>query len=93
MQGLDFAGYAELVAKPSRKVDPLFEQKRLIESEMLQLINATVKAPYKPLQPVLFRIKMVDAGYKTVESWYQLLSEMKQSKNPGATFGWKVKIK
>ena len=92
MQGLTL-DITQYTPKSKRKPDAQFEQRRLIEAEMLPLINSNVKPPYKHVQPVLFRIKMVNAGYNTVESWYQLLAELKQAKSPGACWGFKMKVK
>ena len=64
-----------------------------IRDEFLTLINSQVKKPYKPLTEMQFKIRMNDAGFVTVESWYQLLGELKQAKSPGACFGYKTKLK
>ena len=82
-----------LTPKTTRKPDPVFEQKRLMIPEFLTLINSQVKAPYKPITEMQLKIRMNDAGYVTVESWYELLAEMKQAKSPGACFGYKTKKK
>lgn len=79
--------------KSKRKPDAVYEQKRLMLPEFLTLINSQVKKPYKPITEMQFKIRMNNAGYVTVESWYQLLGEMKQAKSPGACFGFKTKLK
>lgn len=92
MQQLTF-DITTLTPKTTRKPDAVFEQKRLMIPEFLTLINSQVKAPYKPITEMQFKIRMNDAGYVTVESWYELLAEMKQAKSPGACFGYKTKKK
>lgn len=92
MQTLTF-NLTTLTPKTTRKPDPIFEQKRLLIPEFLTLINSQVKAPYKPITEMRFKIRMNDAGYVSVESWYELLAIIKQSKNPGATWGYKMKGK
>lgn len=87
---LDITQY---IPKSKRVPDPIFEQKRLIESEMLPLINSSVKPPYKPITALQYRIRMNDAGLTSVESQYQLLAEMKQAKSPGACWGANTKKK
>jgi len=75
--------------KSTRTPDPEFEQKRLLEPEFLAIINTKERQ----WSAVGFRGRMWDSGHKTSSSWYQLLSEMKQSKSPGACWGAKTKGK
>ena len=79
--------------KSKRKPCAVYEQKKLLIPEFLTLINSQVKKPYSPITEMQFKIRMNDAGYVTVESWYELLAIIKQSKNPGATFGYRTKVK
>ncbi len=88
MQQLTF-DLTTLTPKTTRKPDPEFERKRLVEREMLPIINS---GSHK-WSSIGFRGRMWDAGYRTAENWEGLLSEMKQSKNPGATWGYKMKRK
>jgi hypothetical protein len=92
MQGLTL-DISQYETKSKRKPCPLYEQKKLLIPEFLTLINSQVKKPYKPLTEMQFKIRMNDAGFVTVESWYQLLGELKQAKSPGACFGYKTKLK
>jgi hypothetical protein len=82
-----------LEPKSKRKPCAVYEQKRLLIPEFLTLINSQVKKPYSPITEMQFKIRMNDAGYVTVESWYTLLAELKQSSKPGALWGFKVKLK
>lgn len=69
-----------LTPKTTRKPDRIYEEKKLMIPEFLTLINSQVKAPYKPITEMRFKIRMNDAGYVSVESWYELLAIIKQSK-------------
>ena len=82
---------AQFEQKSKRKPEPTYEQKKLLIPEFLTLINSQVKKPYKPITEMQFKIRMNDAGYVTVESWYTLLAELKQSSKPGALWGFKMK--
>lgn len=81
------------VITSKRVADPEFEKKKLLIPEFLNLINKDVKPPYKPLTEMQLKCRMVDAGYKTAQSWYELLADMKQAKSPGACWGSKTKRK
>jgi len=87
---LDITQY---IPKSKRVPNAQFEIKKLIESEMLPLINSSVKPPYKPITALQYRIRMNDAGFTSVESQYELLALMKQAKSPGACWGAKTKAK
>lgn len=79
----------QLESKSKRKPDSEYEKKKLLIPEFLALINTNPK--YKPYDELRFKIRMMDAGYKTAQSWMELLAEMKQSKNPGGYWGNKMK--
>ena len=87
---LDISQYE---TKSKRKPDRTFEEKKLMIPEFLTLINSQVKKPYKPITEMQFKIRMNDAGYVTVDSWFTLLAELKQSSKPGALWGFKMKLK
>jgi hypothetical protein len=79
--------------KSKRKPDAVYEQKRLMLPEFLTLINSQVKKPYKPLTEMQLKCRMMDAGYRTAQSWYDLLALLKQSSKPGALWGYEMKKK
>ena len=71
----------------TRKLDVEYEQKKLIEPELLALANSGTNQ----WSLIGFRGRLWDAGYRTAQSWHELLGEMKQAKNPAACFGGKTK--
>ncbi len=82
MQSLTFDSFELTVNVSKRKVDPEYEQKKLLVPEFLSFV---------PINEMQLKIRMWDGGYRTAQSWHELLGEMKQAKNPAACFGGKTK--
>lgn len=81
------------VVTSKRAPDRDYEEKKLLIPEFLNLINRDVKKPYKPLTEMQLKCRMMDAGYRSAQSWYELLALMKQSSKPGALWGYEMKKK
>ncbi len=92
MQKLEYA-LPTITVTSKRTPDPEFEQKKLLITEFINLINKDVKPPYKPLTEMQLKCRMMDAGYRTAQSWYDLLALLKQSSKPGALWGYEMKKK
>jgi len=84
MQPLTFDMTAFEVVPTKRKADPEFEMKKLLIPEFLSFV---------PINEMQLKIRMWDGGYRTAQSWMELLSECKQAKNPAACFGAKTKLR
>lgn len=93
MNTLDFTKLSFIEKSSNRNICSDYEEKKLLIPQFLHLINKDVKPPYKPLTEMQLKCRMMDAGYRSAQSWYELLALMKQSSKPGALWGYEMKKK